>query len=44
MAINWEMVKTCYLRSYLSLQLESLLLNLTRIQILAEDHDGEKES
>ncbi len=41
MAINWEMLKTRYLRADLRVQLESLVLNLTRIQTLAENHDGE---
>ncbi len=42
MAINWEMLKTRYLRSEPMAQLESLVLNLTRIQTLVENQDGEE--
>jgi hypothetical protein len=42
MAMNWELLKTCYLRSELMTQLENLVLNLTRIQTLTENHDGEE--
>lgn len=42
MATNWEMLKTRYLRSEPRAQLESLVLNLTRIQTLVENQDGEE--
>jgi hypothetical protein len=42
MAIAWETLKTQYLQSSRSAQLDSLVLNLTRIQALVEsDEDGQ---
>jgi hypothetical protein len=42
MAINWDTLKTRYLQSDRAAQLDSLVLNLTRIQSLVEsDDDGQ---
>ncbi|NJN30740.1 MAG: hypothetical protein HC824_10170 [Synechococcales cyanobacterium RM1_1_8] len=38
MVINWELLKTLYLQGDLATQLNSLALNLTRIQALATSH------
>ena len=42
MAINWDILKAHYLRANRATQLDSLALNLTRIQILA--NSGADES
>ena len=42
MAINWDILKTHYLQANRATQLDSLALNLTRIQVLA--NSGADES
>ena len=42
MAINWDILKTHYLQANRATQLDSLALNLTRIQVLT--HSGTDES
>ncbi len=39
MAVNWEMLKAHYLQSARAAQLDSLALNLTRIQTLLDSGD-----
>ncbi len=39
MAVNWEILKAHYLRSARAAQLDSLALNLTRIQTLLDSGD-----
>jgi hypothetical protein len=42
MEINWDTLKQCYLQTNLVAQLESIMLNLTRIQMLANSgEDGQ---
>jgi hypothetical protein len=41
MAINWEILKTQYLQANRATQLDSLALNLTRIQLLAKSGTDE---
>lgn len=42
MAINWDILKSRYLQANRSAQLESLALNLTRIQTLAQSGTDEQ--
>ena len=41
MAINWDILKTHYLQANQMTQLDSLILNLTRIQLLAQSGTDE---
>lgn len=41
MAINWDILKTQYLQANRATQLDSLALNLTRIQLLAKSGTDE---
>ncbi|MEM1254854.1 MAG: hypothetical protein AAGI69_20660 [Cyanobacteria bacterium P01_H01_bin.21] len=41
MGINWEILKTCFLKVDQSAQLDSLALNLTRIQVFVSSGTSE---